>query len=125
MIILMRSEATTEQTADVMDAIASRGLHSVDLPGGGHTAIGIDSAIPPEIRESLANSLDAMPGVDHVVHVSRPYKLASREFHSVTTTVRVRDVEIGGTEVVVAAGPCAVETRDQIIAAAKAVKASG
>src|SRR5436309_13110306 len=125
MIILMKAEATPEQTGAVMDAIAARGMHSLDMPGGGATAIGIDSAIPPEIREELASSLSSMDGVDHIVNVSRPYKLASREFVRVSTIVRVKDVEIGGDRIVVAAGPCAVESREQIMPIARSVKAAG
>lgn len=108
-----------------MAAIRTHGLHVLEMPGGKHVAIGIDSVIPPEMREPLANSLSSMPGVDHVVHVSRPYKLASREFHAAPSIVRVRDVEIGGNEIVVMAGPCAVETRDQILSAAEVVRKAG
>src|SRR6185503_9511505 len=81
--------------------------------------------IPPEMRDGLASLLSTMPGVDRVVHVSRPYKLASREFHPISTIVDVAGVKIGGLECVVMAGPCAVENREQILAAASAVKASG
>ena len=125
MIVLMHRQATTEQVEAVVAAIAKHGLKPLNLPGGEHTAIGIASAIPPDLREGLANQLAAMSGVVNVVHVSRPYKLASREFHQASTVVRVGNVEIGGTACVVIAGPCAVESREQIFATAKAVQAAG
>jgi 3-deoxy-7-phosphoheptulonate synthase len=125
MLVLMHKEATPEQTAAVIEVIEGRGLAALSMPGGTHTAIGIPSAIPPEMREWLASSLAVMAGVDHIVHVSRPFKLASREFHSASTIVSVKGVEIGGPACVVMAGPCAVESHDQIFAAARAVKAAG
>lgn len=125
MMILMQKEATAEQVESVVATIDARGLRAVNLPGGDHVAIGIASAIPPEAREELAGTLSVLPGVSHVVHVSRPFKLASREFHAAPTLVRVRDTVIGGESCVVMAGPCAVESREQIFAAARAVKAAG
>lgn len=125
MIILMDKEATSEQIRAVMDAITARGLRALSLPGSDHVAIGIASAISPELRPELFDSLNAMPGVNHVVHVSRPYKLASREFHSASSIVRVKTVEIGGDACVLIAGPCAVENRDQIFRTAEAVKRAG
>ena len=115
MIVLMHAEATAAQTAGVIEAIEARGLRALPMPGGEHTAIGIPSAIPPEMRDGLAGLISTMPGVDHVVHVSRPYKLASREFHPASTVVQVGGAEIGGAACVVMAGPCAVESREQII----------
>jgi 3-deoxy-7-phosphoheptulonate synthase len=125
MIVLMQKGASEEETAAVLRAIDARGLRAVNMPGGEHVAIGIASAIAPDLREELAGTLEVLPGVSHVVHVSRPYKLASREFHAAPTVVRVRDVEIGGPECVIMAGPCAVESREQIVAAARAVKEAG
>ncbi len=125
MIILMDKEATSEQIHAVMEMITARGLRALSLPGSDHVAIGIASAIAPDVRPDLFNSLKAMPGVGHVVHVSRPYKLASREFHAASSIVRVRTVEIGGDACVLIAGPCAVENRDQIFRTAEAVKRAG
>src|SRR5258708_28558535 len=107
MLVLMHKEATPQQAAAVMEVIEGRGLTALSMPGGTHTAIGIPIAIPPEMRERLASSLALMAGVDHIVHVSRPFKLASREFHSASTIVSVKGVEIGGPPCVIMAGPCA------------------
>src|SRR2546423_15203293 len=103
MILLMQKTATAEEADRVVEAIEARGLRALRLPGGDHLAIGIASAIAPEIREELAGALTALEGVSHVVHVSRPYKLASREFRSENTVVDVAGVSIGGTECVVIA----------------------
>jgi 3-deoxy-7-phosphoheptulonate synthase len=125
MIVLMQKDATAAEAESVVTAISGRGLRAVSMPGGDHLAIGIASAIPPEAREELAGAMAVLPGVSHVVHVSRPYKLASREFQAAPTVVTVRGVAIGGPGCVVMAGPCAVESREQIFAAATAVKAAG
>ena len=125
MIVLMAKDATPEQAESVTRTIEARELRALSLPGGEHVAIGIASAIPPETREELAGALSSLPGVSHIVHVSRPYKLASREFQEAPTVVKVRDVEIGGPRCVVIAGPCAVESREQIFSAAKAVQQAG
>jgi 3-deoxy-7-phosphoheptulonate synthase len=125
MIILMHKGVAPEQAEAVIKTIEARGLTALNMPGDDNVAIGIASFISPDERYPLADALLVMPGVYHVVHVSRPYKLASREFHRAQTIVKVRDVEIGGDTCVVMAGPCAVESEDQIFAAARAVKAAG
>lgn len=121
----MHAQATEEEVSAVVNLIERRNLRALRLPGGDHTAIGIASAISPDTREALADALRGMPGVSNVVHVSRPYKLASREFHRTSTVVRVADVTIGDSAIVVMAGPCAIESRDQLAETARAVKAAG
>ena len=125
MMVLMNAGATAEQIDEVIARIESQKMQALRLPGDEHVAIGVASAIPPPVREILTQTLSTLPGVDHVVQISRPYKLASREFHRVDTIVKIKDVEIGGRECVVMAGPCSIESREQIFAAAQAVKASG
>src|SRR5579872_4325190 len=109
MIVLMSKEAPAEQIDAVVETIEAQGLRAIAMPGDDNLAIGISSQISPDLRYPLADTLLALAGVHHVVHVSRPYKLVSREFHAAQTVVRVRDVEIGGRACVVMAGPCAVE----------------
>ena len=125
MIIAMRKDARHEDVELVMSRISEHGLKPVDLPGGDRTAIGIASAIPPELREPLTEIIEAMPGVDHVTQVSRAYKLASREFHPADTIVVIGDAEFGPGSFTVIAGPCAIEGWEQLITAARAVKAAG
>src|SRR5262245_43857706 len=125
MMILMKADATKDEIAAVIQRIEGRGLNALNLPGGEHGDNGIPSALSPEDREYLAQTLSALPGVDHIAHVSRPYKLASREFHRADTVVEVRGVAFGGRACVAMAGPCAVESREQIFAAAEAVQKAG
>ena len=125
MIVLMSAGATEAEVKAVSSLIVDHGLRPLELPGGDHTAVGVASAISPDQRESLADLLRALPGVSNVVHVSRPYKLVSREFHACSTEVRLGDIVIGGTSLTVMAGPCAIESRDQLLQTAQAVRASG
>jgi len=125
MMVLMKREATEEQIQAVCEAIHEYGLESLVLPGGQRVAVGIPSAIPPELRPVLDQHLSAMEGVDQVIHITRPYKRASRDFHPHDTVVRVGQVEIGGGRFAVMAGPCAVESYEQLSEAARAVKAAG
>ncbi len=125
MIVLMNAGASPDEIGEVVAHIEAAGLATVTMPGGAHVAIGIPSAIPPDMREPLRNALMAYSGVANVVHVSRPYKLASREFRAESTSFKVGDALIGGPDCVVMAGPCAVESREQIFAAARAVKDAG
>jgi 3-deoxy-7-phosphoheptulonate synthase len=124
-IVVMSVSATVEEIQQVTQTIEAAALKPLVMPGGERTAIGIPSAIPPERREDLARLLESLPGVDHVAHVSRAYKLASREFHRADTVVRVRDVAIGGRTLQIIAGPCAVESYEQLHAAGEAVRAAG
>jgi 3-deoxy-7-phosphoheptulonate synthase len=125
MIVAMKADAAPEEIQAVIDRITAYQLRALDMPGGERTAIGIASAIPADLRETLTELLANMPGVDHVTQVSRTYKLASREFHPADTVIRVKGVSIGGDEVVVAAGPCAIESREQLFEAARAVRDNG
>jgi 3-deoxy-7-phosphoheptulonate synthase len=109
----------------VEEKIRQHGLEPVRLPGGERIAIGIVSAIPTELREELADAIQMMDGVDHVTHVSRPYKLASREFHEQSTIVRVGATAFGSQALALIGGPCSVESVEQMRAAAKAVKKAG
>jgi 3-deoxy-7-phosphoheptulonate synthase len=121
----MSVSATEEELQQVATAIESRGLRSLRMPGGDRVAIGIPSAIPPDVREPLFQALSVLPGVEHVAHVSRPYKLASREFHGADTVVDVKGVCFGRPQIQMITGPCSVENYEQMRAAAQAAKAAG
>lgn len=125
MIIAMKADAGLQEIQAVLDKIIEQGMQALDLPGGDRTVIGVASSIPPDLREPLTELMLSMPGVDHVAQVSRTYKLASREFHAADTIVDVKGIRIGGSEIVVMAGPCAVESREQLLLAAEAVKQAG
>jgi 3-deoxy-7-phosphoheptulonate synthase len=83
--------------------------------------VGVLGSIPSEFKDEM----ELMPGVSEVVVISKPYKLASREFHPEGTTVKVGSAVIGGPEPVVMAGPCSVEDEEQMVTTARAVKAAG
>lgn len=125
MIVAMKADATADEIRQVIDLISGYDLKALNMPGGERTAIGIASAIPPELRPALTETLETMPGVDHVTQVSRTYKLASREFHPADTLLKVNGVTIGDNEVIIAAGPCTIESREQIFEAARVVREAG
>ncbi len=121
MLIVMRATAREEDIAAVCARIESLGYRPHVMPGATRTAIGITGnpgAIDPVEFEDL-------PGVAEAIRVSKPYKLVSREVKSDDTRVRIGRAEIGGPELVVIAGPCAVESREQAFEAARAVKRAG
>ena len=125
MIIAMNINAAKEDIERVIYKIEEQEMKPLNLPGGERTVIGIASAIPPAKREPLTNLLLSLPGVDYVKQVSRTFKLASREFQSSDTVVEIKKVKIGGNNLVIMAGPCAIESKDQLFATARVVKESG
>ena len=117
----MRAQAGEEEIARVCRKIESLGLQAHIIPGAQRTAIGItgnQGNLDPSEFEDL-------PGVAEAIAVSKPYKLVSREVKPESTVVAVAGVPVGGAELVFCAGPCSVESREQILAAARAVKAAG
>lgn len=121
MIIVMKPDATKENIQKVEDR-----LHQVGLKA--HLSTGEDCTIIGVIgdRKRIANlEVSMLEGVEKTVRITEKYKLVSRHFHPEDTIVDVGGVKIGGKEVVVMAGPCSVESIDQLREAAKAVKAGG
>ncbi|MGN6592983.1 MAG: 3-deoxy-7-phosphoheptulonate synthase [Terriglobales bacterium] len=123
MLIVMQPSASAEQVTAVCRRIESLGLRPHAIPGAQRTAIGITgnrSTVEPGMWEEMA-------GVAEVIVVSKPYKLVSREIKPDTTVLRFGGTAatIGGPELAIIAGPCAVETREQTFAAAQAVRAAG
>ena len=117
----MDRSATDEDVGRVVRAAERLGLKAHPIPGAQRTAIGLTGnkgEIGPAAFENL-------PGVNEVIRVSHPYKLVSREFHPEDTVVSIGGVPIGGKKLAVMAGPCAVESLDQTISVAKAVKEGG
>jgi 3-deoxy-7-phosphoheptulonate synthase len=121
MIVVMQSSARPEQIRSVVDRIQELGYRPNVSEGEETTIIGVIGHSSPE---QLA-SLEFMPGVDRMVPVTKPYKLGSRDFRPKNTVVQVGDVRFGGEELVMIAGPCSVESADQLWESARAVKASG
>ena len=121
MIVVMHVSSTEQDVDGVLNRLNELGLRGHPSRGAERTVIGVVGQVFPE----LADELGVLPGVEDVVRVSRAYKLPSREFHPEDTVIRVGDVVIGQGSVVVMAGPCAVESEEQLMATARAVKAAG
>jgi len=122
MLIVMSYKATAAEIDAVVKAVEKMGFRAEPIPGGERTAIGV-LGNEGYVDDAVITDL---PGVQEVLHVSKPYKLVSRAFHPKRSVVDVCGVRIGeGCRPVVAAGPCAVEGEDQIVRTALAVKAAG
>jgi len=123
MIVVMEPRATREQTDAVVRKIQDAGLGTHLSVGTERTVIGVvgDS----HTKELLRQSLEATPGVEKVVPILQPFKLVSREFKPDNSVVEVKGARFGDGTVAVIAGPCSVESLEQIMTTAKAVKASG
>lgn len=118
----MRSDATADQIAAVSAAVEGMGFEARRIDGRQRTTVAI---VGNESRVD-GTRFAAMPGVQDVIHVTRPYRLVSREWHPEPTVVRLPGgVTVGGTEVVVMAGPCSVENEAQILETALAVRDAG
>jgi len=118
----MNHQAGKKQIESVIRAIERLGFTAAPIPGSERTAIGV-LGNKGYVDDSTVRDL---PGVQEVIHVSKPYKLVSRDFHPKNTIVKVAGIEIGtGRRPIVMAGPCAVESENQILKTARAVKAAG
>ena len=124
MIVLMQSGVGEAEIENVCSAIREHGLTPLVLPGE-RTAIGIPSSVPTDLRDTLEAALGALPGVSKVTQVSRPYKLASLEWHREPTRVQLKGVSIGAGTFTVMGGPCSVESYEQMSESAKLVKEAG
>ncbi len=122
MIIVMRPGAPKSELKDVLGRIRKLGYKTHVIHGVERDVIG---AIGDERGKARLQSLESLPGVEKVVPILKPFKLASREIHTEPTVVDVSGVRIGGQTFTVIAGPCSVESREQIFATAEAVKAAG
>ncbi|TEU17992.1 MAG: 3-deoxy-7-phosphoheptulonate synthase [Dehalococcoidia bacterium] len=121
MIVVMKTGSSQDEIRRVVSRIEVGGLEAHISQGIEHTVIGVLGQTFPELRDSL----ELLPGVEQVIPVSKPYKLASREFHPQDTIVEIGGVTIGGNGIVVMAGPCAIESEEQLLSTARAVKAAG
>jgi 3-deoxy-7-phosphoheptulonate synthase len=122
MLIVMHHKATDSQIDAVISAVTRMGFAAQPIPGSERTAIGV---LGNKAYVDDTNIRD-LPGVKECIHVSKPYKMVSRDFHPRSTVIRVSGHEIGeGRRPVVIAGPCAVESEEQILRTARAVKGAG
>jgi 3-deoxy-7-phosphoheptulonate synthase len=121
MIIILRKNATKDDAQPILDEIKRLGLEPLYLPGEEKIVLG---ALGDE-RALAGLNLESLSQVERVIPILKPYKLASSEMRSKKSIVNVGGVEIGGDKIVMIAGPCSVESEEQIISSAKAVKAAG
>ena len=122
MLIVMHSKATDEQIDAIIAAVKNMGLTAEPIPGSQRTAIGVLGNIGYIDDVTIRD----LPGVKEVIHVTKPYKMVSRDFHPQGTVIKIGNVEIGeGKKPIVIAGPCAVESEEQIVKTAIAVKRMG
>jgi 3-deoxy-7-phosphoheptulonate synthase len=121
MLIVMKMDASEKELDDVLERVTQSGFSGHVSKGMERTVIGVVGQTYPELYEIF----EVLPGVEEVIPISKPYKLSSREFQPENTIVRVGDIDIGGDELVIIAGPCAVESEEQVLETARAVKAAG
>src|SRR5512136_1498498 len=123
MIIVMKSGAVKKDKDEVLKRIRELGYKPHVIHGTTRDVIG---AIGDERGKLVLQSIESMPGVESVVPILQPYKLASKEVKKEPSVIAITDtVRIGGPQIIVMAGPCSVESEEQIIATARAVKAGG
>jgi 3-deoxy-7-phosphoheptulonate synthase len=121
MVVVMDPHATEEQIQAVMARLSEMGFST-------HRSTGVTRTVIGAIGDKSGldeRDLQVLDGVHEVVRISEPYKLVSRTFRAENTVIRVGDLEIGGDRVVVMAGPCSVESRDQMMAIAEHVSRAG
>ncbi len=122
MIVVMRRDATKEDIDHMIEQVESLGLKPTVIRGTERTVV---AAIGDERGAAAVGVLESGHGVDEVLHVLAPYKLASREVQPEPTVVRAGSLTVGGGHLGVIAGPCSVENEEQIVSTAQAVKEAG
>lgn len=121
MLVVMRDHATPEEIQHVVDRLHEAGAETHLSQGEVKTVIGVIGE--RELIYSL--EMEGFPGVSEVIRVLKPYKLVSREFQSEDTVVRVGGSQVGGGTLAVMAGPCSIESEEQMLTVARAIKGAG
>jgi 3-deoxy-7-phosphoheptulonate synthase len=122
MIVNMLTTATAEEISHVIDRVKECGYQAHVIQGAERTVIG---AVGSTGRRAELEALRAAPGVEEVIQITHPFKLVSRQLRQRCTVVDVKGVKIGAGELVVMAGPCSVESEEQLLETARAVKFAG
>ncbi|MCR5175233.1 MAG: 3-deoxy-7-phosphoheptulonate synthase [Anaerovibrio sp.] len=121
MVIIMRSDADENSIQRVMEAVEANGLSAKVMQGAAQKIIGVIG----DKEKMCCLDVESLKGVEKTVNISKNYTLVSREFHPESTVIDVDGIKIGNGNVVVMAGPCAVESKEQIMASAEIIKAGG
>ncbi len=123
-IIVLKQSATEEELRHIVKKLESRGLQANISKGSERTIVGAIGDTS-KITEEEEDAIRVMPGVEEVMRILKPYKLASREFRAENTTINVKGNIIGGKKIQVIAGPCAVENKTILTSIAEKVKEAG
>jgi 3-deoxy-7-phosphoheptulonate synthase len=124
MFVVMTAGASEAEVLGVKSRILAEGLTPFDHQDVDHVVIAVVGEIGDR-KPTLIETFTVLPGVERVTPINRPFKLTSREFHPEDTVIRVLDAAIGDGSLTVMAGPCSIESRDQLFETADAVKAAG
>ncbi len=121
MIVVMKAGVTDDEVQRVVERVAELGLIPHPSKGEFRTIVGAIGKRTLEAQQQL----EQLPGVDEVMAISQPYKLASREFHEADTILDIKGIRVGGPHVNIIAGPCAIESREILFGVGQAVKDAG
>jgi 3-deoxy-7-phosphoheptulonate synthase len=121
MMVIMKKGHTQEQLDSILNRLKELNLSGHPIVGVERTVVGVVGLVFPELKDEL----ETMDGVDDVLRISKPYKLSGRELKPDDTIVNINGVLVGGGHTAIMAGPCAVESEDQLMQTARAVKAAG
>jgi len=121
MIIVLKPHTNKKEIASIMQQIKEKGLKPVEFEGDERTVIHVIG----DVREDSVSYFSSLKCVEKVVRILKPYKLASKEHHLQTSVVKIGDISIGNKEFVVIAGPCSVESEEQIMTSAELLKKAG
>jgi 3-deoxy-7-phosphoheptulonate synthase len=124
MFVVMARNASEAEILGVKSHILSEGMTPYDHEGSERTVIAVVGEVGPR-KQELMSRLSGLPGVEQVTPISRPFKLTSREFHPEDTVIRVLDAVVGDGSLTMMAGPCSVESREQLMQTADAVAEAG
>jgi 3-deoxy-7-phosphoheptulonate synthase len=124
MFVVMAANATEAEVLGVKSRILAEGMTPFDHQGAAQVVIAVVGEVGAR-KQELMSRLGGLPGVERITPISRPFKLTSREFRAEDTLIQVLDATIGDGSLTVMAGPCSIESRDQLFATAAAVKAAG
>ncbi len=128
LIVVMKAAAISDDVRRVVERVQELGLVAHPSKGESRTIVGAVAAAEDRLGKralEVQQQLEQLPGVDEVMAVTQPYKLASREFHEHDTILDIKGIRMGGPHVNIIAGPCAIESRDVLFEVGKAVKEAG
>ncbi|KAA3613203.1 MAG: 3-deoxy-7-phosphoheptulonate synthase [Calditrichaeota bacterium] len=121
MLVVMKNNAEEKDIAAVVEAIEALGFKARPIPGSNRTAIGTIGNTG-QVDDTSIRGLD---GIKEIVHITKPYKLASRDFHPADTIVRIADSTFGANDFTIIAGPCSIESEEQINKSAEFLSSKG